>query len=197
MKVGEGTSWASFESHSFQHHFLTFDETQQYGTEPVADAIPFFFGFDAFGHIELLAGVCSLEGTFAGIPHVTFFIEYATRSDQFFHCVEVILLFFTGRQVSPLPSMTPLPVMAMFSAPLADMGDWQRRVSNPSKEVLMIGYCVWSAVKSTNAFSSRWRLMLLFSTIGPVSHKPAGTTTVPPPFGIRLRWFARKPQCSV
>ena len=58
---------------------------------------------------------------------------------SFFHCVPVSLFFLTGRQVSPLPSMTPFPVIAMFSAPTAERGDWQRRVSSPSKDVSTIG----------------------------------------------------------
>ena len=104
------------------------------------------------------------------------------EATSFFHWLAVILSFFTGRHVSPFPSITPFPVMATFSALRADIGDWQRRVSSPSNEVLTIGYCVWSAVNSTSAFSSRYKLMLLCSTIGPVSHSPAGTITLPPPF---------------
>ena len=133
------------------------------------------------GTLNSLQAFAPLIDPSLGYQTSPFSLSTPPEATSFFHWLEVIFPFFTGRQVSPFPSITPLPVMAMFSAPLADIGDWQRRVSSPSNEVLIMGYCVWSAVKSTNAFSSKCKLILLFSTIGPVSHNPAGTVTVPPP----------------
>ena len=71
-----------------------------------------------------------------------------------FHCEAVSFSFFTGRQQSPFPSNIPYPVIAIFSALRAEIGDWQRRVSNPSKEVGMIGYASKSPVKSIRALRS-------------------------------------------
>ena len=56
-----------------------------------------------------------------------------------FHSPSAILLFLTMRQASPLPSITPEPVMEMFFAPSAWIGDSQRLVSRPSKTVLTMG----------------------------------------------------------
>ena len=67
------------------------------------------------------------------------------------------LSFLVGRHVSPLPSNTPWPVIAIFSALRAEIGDWQRRVSKPSKEVFIMGYSEWSALNNTNAFFSVYR----------------------------------------
>ena len=101
-----------------------------------------------------------------------------------FHCPSVILLRFTGRQLSPEPSKTPCPVMAIFSAFIAEIGDWQRSMSNPSKEVCTNGYKAASSLKSTSAFRSACKLTLLCNTIGPVSHNPSGMITLPPPFSL-------------
>src|SRR5690606_370924 len=101
---------------------------------------------------------------------------------RFFHWLDVILPFFTKRQASPLPSMVPLPVMAMFSTSRADMGDTQRMVLRPSKLVSIKGYSSKSLLKSSRAPSSKWRLILLFRAMGPVNHMPRGTETRPPPF---------------
>ena len=73
---------------------------------------------------------------------------------SFFHCDAVSFPFLTGRQQSPFPSNVPYPVIAIFSALRAEIGDWQRRVSNPSKEVAIMGYASKSPVKSTSAFLS-------------------------------------------
>jgi len=70
----------------------------------------------------------------------------------------------------------------MFSALRAQIGDWQRRVSKPSKEVLMMGYASKSSVNKTNELRSVYKLTLLNNSIGPLNHKPSGITTVPPPF---------------
>ena len=74
----------------------------------------------------------------------------------------------------------------MFSALRAEMGDWQRRVSNPSKDVSIIGYASKSSVKRIIALRSVYKFTLLRSSIGPVSHNPSGITTLPPP----LAWTA-------
>ena len=60
-------------------------------------------------------------------------------SSRRFQWLSVTFDRFTGRQYCPLPSMTPSPVMEMFSALSALMGDWQRRVSSPSNEVFTSG----------------------------------------------------------
>ena len=74
----------------------------------------------------------------------------------------------------------------MFSALRAEMGDWQRRVSSPSKDVSIIGYASKSSVKRIIALRSVYKFTLLRSSIGPVSHNPSGITTLPPP----LAWTA-------
>ena len=100
---------------------------------------------------------------------------------SFFHWEAVSFPFFTGRQQSPFPSNVPCPVIAIFSALRAEIGDWQRRVSNPSKDVAMIGYASKSPVKSTNAFCLVYKFTLLNSSIGPVNQMPSGIITLPPP----------------
>ena len=57
-----------------------------------------------------------------------------------FHWLAVSFDFLTGRQASPFPSIVPFPVIAILTAPLALIGDWHLRVSNPSKDVCTIGY---------------------------------------------------------
>ena len=55
-------------------------------------------------------------------PAVGYQTEFSTTPPDFTsasHCAEVSLPFFTGRQLSPEPSNTPWPVMAMFSAFMA------------------------------------------------------------------------------
>ena len=69
----------------------------------------------------------------------------------------------------------------MFSAFIAEIGDWQRLASSPSNEVVMIGYNEVSLLNTINAFFSACKLTLLCKTIGPVNHKPSGMTTLPPP----------------
>ena len=91
--------------------------------------------------------------------------------------------------MSPLPSNTPWPVIAIFSALRAEIGDWQRRVSKPSKEVFIMGYSEWSALNNTNAFFSVYRFTLLNSSMGPVNHKPSGIMTLPPPLALTC-WIA-------
>ena len=49
-----------------------------------------------------------------------------------FHWLAVILNFLTGRQAWPDPSITPSPVMAMSSAPFAQMGERAFTRSPPS-----------------------------------------------------------------
>ena len=55
------------------------------------------------------------------------------------HCPSVSLPRLTARHASPLPSMTPKPVMAIFLAWVAEMGDWQRHVLSPSKVICTSG----------------------------------------------------------
>ena len=43
------------------------------------------------------------------------------------------------------------------------------------------GYCVLSGVNKTIAFFKTCKSILLFKTIGPVSHIPSGTIKCPPP----------------
>ena len=69
----------------------------------------------------------------------------------------------------------------MFSAFIAEIGDWQRRVSSPSNEVVIIGYNEVSPLNTIKAFFSACKLTLLCKTMGPVSHKPSGMITLPPP----------------
>ena len=71
----------------------------------------------------------------------------------------------------------------------AEIGDWQRRVSKPSKDVFIMGYSEWSALNNTNAFFSVYRFTLLNSSMGPVSHKPSGIMTLPPPLALTC-WIA-------
>ena len=72
-------------------------------------------------------------------------------------------------------------MMAMFSALTAEMGDWQRLVSKPSKEASIIGYKLKSSEKVTSAPKSAYKHTFDFNTIGPVTYTPAGIMTVPPP----------------
>ena len=55
------------------------------------------------------------------------------------HWPSVSLPRLTARQASPLPSMTPKPVMATFLAFMAEMGDWQRQVLRPSNVICVRG----------------------------------------------------------
>src|SRR5690606_10438334 len=101
---------------------------------------------------------------------------------SFFHCVSVILLRFTIRHAPPFPSMTPLPVMATFSKFLPDIGLWFRHAGSPSQFDSTSLYRLKSSVNKPTASRLMCRLTLLFISIGPVSHNPAGTRTTPPPF---------------
>ena len=72
--------------------------------------------------------------------------------------------------------------MATFTRFRPDIGDWQRRVSSPSNTVSTNGYKSTSGENKIIAPFSTCKLILLFNTIGPVNHTPAGTTSFPPPF---------------
>ena len=52
-----------------------------------------------------------------------------------------------------------------------------------------MGYSEWSALNNTNAFFSVYRFTLLNSSMGPVSHKPSGIMTLPPPLALTC-WIA-------
>ena len=56
----------------------------------------------------------------------------------------------------------------MFSTFIAEIGDWQRRVSSPSNEVVIIGYNEVSPLNTIKAFFSACKLTLLCKTMGPV-----------------------------
>ncbi len=55
------------------------------------------------------------------------------------HCPAVIFAFFTGRQAWPEPSMIPSPVIAMSSAPFAQIGDRARTAGRPSYDTRASG----------------------------------------------------------
>ena len=99
-----------------------------------------------------------------------------------FHCFAVTLSRFTGRQYSPLPSITPWPVIATFTRFVPEMGDWHLRVFRPSNDVSMSLYKSGSGENSMIAPFCRCSSMLLCKTMGPVYHTPCGTTSLPPPF---------------
>ena len=67
---------------------------------------------------------------------------------------------------------------------IAEIGDWQRLVSSPSKEVSIMGYRDVSLLNTMRAFFSAYRLTLLKSTTGPVNHNPSGMITFPPPLEL-------------
>src|SRR5258706_8517526 len=130
-------------------------------------------------------GFCSCEplSVFSVGYHV--FLSSLNRPPEltnFFHCVSFSLSFLTIRHASPLPSMIPFPVMAILTAPVAEMGDWFLICGKPSQFAFTSGYSLKSFVNNKVEPVARYKLMLLFKTTGPVNHKPAGTITVPPPF---------------
>ena len=69
---------------------------------------------------------------------------------------------------------------------IAEIGDWQRLVSSPSKEASMMGYRDVSLLNTIRAFFSVYRLTLLKSTTGPVNHNPSGMITFPPPLELTV-----------
>ena len=103
---------------------------------------------------------------------------------SFFHCEAVSFPFFYRTPAVTVSVKCTMSGDSYISALRAEIGDWQRRVSSPSKEVAMIGYASKSPVKSTSAFCSVYRFTLLNSSIGPVNQTPSGIITLPPP-----RWF--------
>src|ERR1700733_657190 len=56
------------------------------------------------------------------------------------HSAAVKLSREAGRQASPLPSMTPVPVIATFSSPSPEMGDWHLTAGRPSQLPFTRGY---------------------------------------------------------
>src|SRR5574344_276568 len=117
------------------------------------------------------------------------------EATSFFHSLSVSFSFLTILHDSPLPSMTPLPVMDMFFASWAWIGDSHLRVSRPSKTVLMIGYRLRSGSKMMTASSVMWRSHLLRISIGPVTQMPEGTFRCPPP--VSLSWCMAFAKASV
>src|SRR5690606_31437946 len=70
---------------------------------------------------------------------------------SFFHCASVILSRFTIRQVPPFPSITPAPVIAIFSKFLPDIGFWFRQAGSPSQFDSTNSYASKSSVNKTTA----------------------------------------------
>ena len=100
------------------------------------------------GTLKSLQAIAPLSEPAVGYHISCFSSRTPPRVYQLFSIVkQSAFLFFTGRQQSPFPSNVPCPVIAIFSALRAEIGDWQRRVSSPSKEVAMIGYASKSPVK--------------------------------------------------
>lgn len=91
------------------------------------------------GTLKLLPGVSPFFEFSDGYHILPSSLSTPPEFTRLFHCASVILLFFTGRQASPEPSNVPEPVIAMFSRFLPEIGDWQRKVSNPSKLVFTSG----------------------------------------------------------
>ena len=69
----------------------------------------------------------------------------------------------------------------MSWAPRALIGETQRRTSRPSKLVSMMGYSSGSSEKISMASLSMKSSIWSLSVIGPLSQRPAGTISRPPP----------------
>src|SRR5690606_31605503 len=91
---------------------------------------------------------------------------------SFFHCESVHLSRFTIRQAPPFPSITPAPVIAIFSNVLPEIVFWVRQAGSPSQFDSTISYASESSVNKTTASRLTCRFTLLFISIGPVNHKP-------------------------
>src|SRR5438093_6435424 len=64
----------------------------------------------------------------------------------FFHSFSVRRSLPMARQASPLPSITPAPVIATFSRLAPETGDWLRAAGRPSQLPSTSGYWLTSLV---------------------------------------------------
>src|SRR5690606_37661030 len=106
------------------------------------------------------------------------------EATRFFHCEAVNLLFLTILQASPLPSIIPLPVIAILVSSFPDIGFWFLQAGSRSQCDSTNLSSSKSLANNRTASFLRCRLTLLCISIGPESQSPEGIRTTPPPWSL-------------